>query len=147
MSDDIVEIVMQSRPEPGAFGPCYECKDDRHRACVGLPCACPCPVPSYLLFTTSEQGWGEVVLWWKPEGAGYTRFLDEAGIFTRDDALSRARPAENVHAVPFPVAYAMAKKVVPYGPLVDAAAREAETDKALGFGRSASCSPGEGDER
>ncbi len=43
MSEDVTEIRMQSRPEPGAFGACYECADGIHERCLGVPCECACP--------------------------------------------------------------------------------------------------------
>lgn len=42
MSGDVTRIDMQSRPDPDSFGPCYECRDDNHVACIGVPCACRC---------------------------------------------------------------------------------------------------------
>ena len=80
-----------------SFGLCHECKDENCERCIGPPCECPCPVPSWFLYTTKEPGHGDVLLWWRAGGAGYSRYLEEAGIFTREQAESFEKGSEVVH--------------------------------------------------
>lgn len=51
---------------------------------------------TYLVYTTTEEGHGGVYLWWRPNRAGYTRFIGEAGRYTRAEAeqISRMRGQE-----------------------------------------------------
>jgi hypothetical protein len=44
---------------------------------------------NYLIHTTTERGHGEVYLWWKPKGAGYTRLVEEAGRWDLADLLQQ----------------------------------------------------------
>lgn len=83
---EILKINMQSDMEPGSFGLCYECKSGLHSQCIGVPCACSCPPKDWLVYTTSEIGYGSVYLFWKPLAAGYTRFIEDAGRYTFGEA-------------------------------------------------------------
>lgn len=44
---------------------------------------------------------GDLVLWWKPKCSGYTSRIEEAGLYTRDEAaaIKRARGTD----IPWPV--------------------------------------------
>ena len=93
-SDDITIIAMQSRPEPGSFGLCYECQADgrggrapnEHLHCIGVPCACSCDSSPWLIYTKDEKAPGHTLLWWRPKSTGYTRFVEEAGRYSFDEA-------------------------------------------------------------
>lgn len=34
---------------------CYNCKDDLHEECVGVPCMCECPDPNADKFTLATE--------------------------------------------------------------------------------------------
>jgi hypothetical protein len=36
----------QEGDEEAIIGCCYECRDNNHEQCIGIPCLCPCPGPS-----------------------------------------------------------------------------------------------------
>jgi len=95
-----------------SFGSCEHCKTNDHAHCIGLPCECGCPVPSWFLYTTDEPGSGHTILWWKKDGAGYTRFLDEAGGYLLAEAEKIVQGSHNTHMVSAPDAYAVARRVV-----------------------------------
>jgi hypothetical protein len=68
---------------------------------------------TYFLYTTKEPGHGDVLLWWRKGGAGYSRYLEEAGTFTREQADHYVNGSGyEVVAVEAPEAYALAKRVV-----------------------------------
>lgn len=45
------------------FGLCYECTDQRHAACLGVPCNCPCPGPPPARHAPETEDPRKVVLW------------------------------------------------------------------------------------
>ena len=49
----------------------------------------PMPAADYVIWSHEHAGW------WKPLGAGYTRLLDDAGLFSRERALDICQ-----HALP-----------------------------------------------
>jgi len=104
--------MTDENPTGIGFGLCHECKTKNCDYCIGLPCECSCPVPSYFLYTTDERGWGDTVLWWKKDGAGYTRFIEEAGGYLLAEAEKIVRGGHSVAMVKAPEAYASAKRVV-----------------------------------
>jgi hypothetical protein len=53
----------------------------------------------YLIWCREHQH-GATVLWWRPQGKGYTTRLDEAGLYTRQEAESQARDRDCDVAVP-----------------------------------------------
>ena len=95
-----------------SFGLCYKCRAKDCDRCIGPPCECPCPVPSWFLYTTDERGWGDTVLWWKENGCGYTRFVEEAGAYSLQEAEAIVRGGHSVAMVKAPEAHAAAKRVV-----------------------------------
>lgn len=101
---------------PDAFGQCYMCREAFHSDCVGVPCSCECPARPYVIYTLDERGHGDVCLWWKPQGCGYTRYLDEAGRFSKAEASARVGSDGDV-VVALAVAEHAAKRVVPISKL------------------------------
>lgn len=80
--------------------------------------SCPLHAPgskhaeaSWLILCLDEPGHGEVCLWWKPNAAGYTTRLDEAGRFT--EAYAKLRTGGGDRAVPLSEAEGRAVRVVP----------------------------------
>ena len=94
---------------------------DRAKDCASLGCSHPIPHPSvpggdrlserqfYLLAVdrTVPPGRGNegLLVWWRPNGAGYTANLEDAGIYSEDDARRRSKPCCNADHVldPIPV--------------------------------------------
>ncbi len=76
----------------------------------------------WLLYTTQERGPGDTYLWWRPRQSGYTNRIDEAGRYTRKEALELAggkTARGSTVAVPLHAALASAKRVVPFGSIAD----------------------------
>lgn len=53
----------------------------------------------WLVYTLKEAANGDVCLWWKPKAMGYTRYLEEAGRFSRDEAEQHLRGASGDVAI------------------------------------------------
>ena len=54
----------------------------------------------------------DVVLWWRPKGAGYTTHLSEAGKFSREEATRITRNRKTDKAVPCEIALECAVTIV-----------------------------------
>lgn len=53
----------------------------------------------WLIYSLKEAVHGEVCLWWKPKAMGYTRYLEQAGRFTREEAEAHQRGASGDVAI------------------------------------------------
>lgn len=62
----------------------------------------------YILDTRGSQ---DTALWWKPQGAGYTTNLDEAGVYTEEQIAQRSLPRSQV-AVPIQAAIQVSNRAV-----------------------------------
>jgi hypothetical protein len=69
------------------------------------------------LILCHEHGDGAVCLWWRPNGAGYTTRLDEAGRYTEAEARSIEAGRQTDVAVRLAEAEAAAQRVVPLSAL------------------------------
>lgn len=49
------------------------------------------PVRDHLVLSFKRGAWGNSAVWWKPDGGGYTSYLEEAGRYTREEALDIER--------------------------------------------------------
>lgn len=71
----------------------------------------------YLVYTTVEEGHGGVYLWWGPNRSGYTRYVEEAGRYTLNEAKSIIRMRGQEGAVPLDVVLENASSVLKIGKL------------------------------
>jgi hypothetical protein len=46
-----------------------------------------------------------VMTWWRPDDAGYTPYLDQAGVYTAEQIAADPRYYDNAHTVPVPVSF------------------------------------------
>jgi len=88
-----------------SFGLCHECKDKNCERCIGPPC-------EWFIYTTDERGWGDTILWWKEDECGYSRFVEEAGAHSLQEAETIVKSGHNVAMVKAPEAFAAARRVV-----------------------------------
>lgn len=70
---------------------------------IGLLCSKQEPMQDLFYIQDSRQYVGNDMLWWCPEGKGYTTDMRQAGTFTRDEAqrLHNHRPTD----IPWPKDY------------------------------------------
>lgn len=67
----------------------------------------------YILCRESPQG--DDALWWRPKGSGYTVRVDDAGLYTEEEAARIERIRGTDIAVPADVVREAAVRVVPVG--------------------------------
>lgn len=117
--DRIADIDCGRLPDaPCFFEPlCVPCTA---RKLLGLP-ALEEPKGPFLIYTTTENGAGDTLLWWKPAQAGYTTRLEKAGRYTYEEAKKIVGVRGQEVAVPLQDALESSERVVPIGKLkVDA---------------------------
>lgn len=72
---------------------------------------------AWLVYTTTEEGHGGVYLWWKPNRSGYTRYVEEAGRYTKSEAESICKMRGQEGAVSVDVVAAQTSSVLRIGKL------------------------------
>ena len=103
-----------------------------HVVVASYPGACAIWGPElseeWLVYTLMERGHGDVYLWWGPNHSGYTRYIENAGRYSEEEARKivglrvglghvGAPSRDGAASVRLSDAKAMAKSVVPYGAL------------------------------
>jgi len=70
-------------------------RKERHAAAV------PCAANQKFLILSNHRPNGnpDMTLWWRPKGAGYTVFLDEAGRYTKEAALQIVRGSRTDNSI------------------------------------------------
>lgn len=71
------------------------------------------PEPAEEFFLLSLKWWSHPLTWWKPNGNGYTWYLDEAGRYSAEDVKRRGYPDRDVAVIPCADVLAVAKLVAP----------------------------------